>query len=111
MSVSWLTSLNKPNNSKLFIKHKNYCFNVIILFKNLFTNIMECSADYMLGYIKRAGMTLFFFNRCLPNLTENFDANELSKDRLEFSEKFRFFIHTILDLKRKDLFTSYSLYR
>lgn len=59
MSVSWLTSLNKPNNSKLFIKHKNYCFNVIILFKNLFTNNMECSADYML-YQKSRDDSVFF---------------------------------------------------
>jgi len=53
----------------------------------------------------------FFINRCLPNLTGYFDAIELSKDCQEFSEKFRFNIHTILDLKRKDLFTSFSLYR
>jgi len=95
-----------------FIKHKNYSFNFIIVFKNLFTNFMECSAE--ICFIKRVEMTFYLFiflNRCLPNLTGYFDAIELSKDCLEFSEKFRFIIHTILDLKRKDLFTSFSLYR
>jgi len=42
-----------------FIKHKNYSFNFIIVFKNLFTNFMECSAE--ICFIKRVEMTFYLF--------------------------------------------------